>query len=310
MRIAVTGATGFIGKRLTQRLVRQGHELICVGRRLSKLGILLEKTKPVYADIRDPSSLRGLLRREKPDIVFHCAALVSNRSLKELMSVNRDGTRNLFDACLKESVKRIVYLSSIAVISGNSRKPVTDEMPYSATNRYGESKIEAEKTALSYRDKGLKVCVIRPVMVYGENEPHLLGLISRLIKWRLLPVVGSGENKLQLVCVDNVVDVLMLAMTDEKAYEGTYIVADNEVMSVREFFRHIAKAQNAKPPFVISDKAVMLLELIPSIKKKLSFFKKDRTYSIERIKKNLGYTPRLSTYDELKKAVLSYEKRR
>jgi len=135
-----------------------------------------------------------------------------------------------------------------------------------------------------------------------------LGLISKLVKYRLIPVVGSGENKLQLVCVDNVVDVMVLALSDERAYEGTYIVADKETLTVREFFEYIAKAQNANHPFVIYDNLLSFFELIPFIKKKLSFFKKDRTYSIERMKNNLGYTPRLSTYDELKKAVLSYGK--
>jgi len=308
MKVLVTGATGFIGKRLSQRLAQEGYELVCAGRRLSKLGSLLYKAKAVELDIRDPALLKSILRREKPDAVFHCAALVSNGSLASLMRVNRDGTRNLFEACFKESIERVVYLSSVAVISGNPQNPLTEELPYSAANRYGESKIEAEKIALSYREKGLKVCVIRPVMVYGEYEPHLLGLISKLVKYRLIPVVGSGENKLQLVCVDNVVDVMVLALSDERAYEGTYIVADKETLTVREFFEYIAKAQNANHPFVIYDNLLSFFELIPFIKKKLSFFKKDRTYSIERMKNNLGYTPRLSTYDELKKAVLSYGK--
>jgi len=308
MKVLVTGATGFIGKRLSERLVQEGHEVICTGRILSKLDKLLNRVHAVYLDIEDPAVLRDILSKEKPEVLFHCAALVNSSSPDALMRVNRDGTRNVLDACVKEAIKRVVYLSSIAVISGNSQTPLTDDLPYSATNRYGESKIEAEKTALSYRKKGLKISIIRPVMVYGENEPHLLGLLSRLIKWRLLPVVGSGNNKLQLVSVDNVVDIMMIALDKDEAYEGTYIIADKEALSIREFFEYIAKIQGAKPPFTIPEKLATLLKPIPFINKRLSFFKKDRIYSIERIKSRLGYAPKISVYDGLKKAILSYEK--
>jgi nucleoside-diphosphate-sugar epimerase len=308
MKVLITGATGFIGKRLSERLAQEGHEVICTGRMLSKLDKLLNRVKAVCLDIEDPAALRDILSREKPEIVFHCAALVNSSSLDALMRINRDGTRNVLDACVKEGIERVVYLSSIAVISGNPQTPLTDDLPYSATNRYGESKIEAEKIALSYRKKGLKISIIRPVMVYGEHEPHLLGLLVRLIRWRLLPIVGLGSNRLQLVCVDNVVDVMMLALGKNEAYDGTYIIADKEPLSTREFFEFIAKTQGAKPPFTISEKLISFFDPIPFIGNRLSFFKKDRIYSIQRIKERLGYVPEISVYDGLKKAVLSYGK--
>ena len=157
MKVLITGATGFIGKRLSERLVREGHEVICTGRILSKLDKLLDRVHAEYLDIEDPVALRDILSKEKPEILFHCAALVDNSSLDTLMRINRDGTQNVLDACVKEGIERVVYLSSVAVISGNSQTPLTDDLPYSATNQYGESKIEAEKIALSYRKKGLKI---------------------------------------------------------------------------------------------------------------------------------------------------------
>lgn len=309
MKILVIGATGFIGKRLSERLVQEGHEVICAGRMLSKLDKLLSRVKAVCLDIEDPVALRDILGREKPEIVFHCAALVESSSFDKLMRINRDGTRNVLDACAKETIERIVYLSSISVISNNPQVPLTDSLPYKATNRYGESKIEAEKIALSYRKKGLKISIIRPVMVYGEHEPHLLGLLARLIRWRLLPVIGSGNNRFGLVCVDNVVDVMMLALNKDEAYDGTYIVADKEALSMREFFEYIAKIQGAGCPFTIPEKLISFFEPMPFIGKRLLFLKKDRAYSIQRIRERLGYVPRISVYDGLKKAILSYGKK-
>jgi len=309
MKVLITGATGFIGKRLSERLVQRGNEVICTGRMLSKLGSLLDKVSPIRLDIENLSALRDVLARTRPDIVFHCAALVDNSSLDKLMRVNRDGTRNLLDACAKESIEKVVYLSSIAVISGNSQTPLTDNLPYNATNRYGASKIEAEKIALSYRKEGRKIAIIRPVMVYGEDEPHLFGLLSSLIRWRVLPIVGPGHNRLQLVCVDNVVDLMMLALDRNETYEGTYIIADKEALNIRELFEYMAKVQGARGPFIIPENLASLLALIPFIGRRLSFFGKDRAYSIQRIKEKLGYVPRISVYDGLKKALLSYGKK-
>jgi len=303
MRILVTGATGFIGKRLSERLVREGHDVICTGRRLHALGRLLSEARPLYLNIENIEAIKNILHKEKPEMVFHCAALVNNGPLSRLMKANRDGTRNVFEACFLEGVKRIVYLSSIAVISGNQQAPFKDDMAYSATNRYGQSKIEAEKIAIAYRAKGLKVSIIRPVMVYGENEPHLLGLLCRLIRWRLIPIIGDGRAKLQLVDIDNVVDVMMLTLKNEKAYEGTYIVADKEELGVGEVLEYMAKCQGARSPFRIPASFLPVLSRIPFIEKRISFFTKERIYSLEKIKENLGYTPRVSFYDGLKKAV-------
>ncbi|MDD5503867.1 MAG: NAD(P)-dependent oxidoreductase [Candidatus Omnitrophica bacterium] len=307
MKALVIGATGFIGKRLATRLVEQGHEVICAGRKLSCLGRILSKVKPVYIDIEDIRSVQDVLGKQKPDIVFHCAALVGNGPLKRLLKVNKDGSYNVFKACLDQGVKRAVYLSSIAVISGNSAAPLKDDMPYSFTNRYGCSKVEAEKAAFLYRQKGLKISIIRPVMVYGENEPHLLRFICRLVKKRLIPVIGTGSARIQLVYIDNVVDVMVQAIVNEKAYEGTYIVADKEVLTIAEFLEYTAKCLKAKPPLYLPGFLIAGLSFMPFIRHKVSYFTKDRLYSIDRIKEDLGYLPRVTTYDGLRRAVCSYE---
>jgi nucleoside-diphosphate-sugar epimerase len=309
MKILITGATGFIGKRLSQRLVEEGHDIICTGRRLYSLRDLSSSARLSYLDIEDIEAIKNILKKERPDIVFHCAALVSNCCLPRLMRINRDGTYNLFEACRIEKIKKVVYLSSIAVISGNPEIPLNDELPYAATNRYGQSKIAAERIALSYRSKGMGVSVIRPVMVYGENEPHLLGLICRLIRWRVIPVISNNKTRIQLACVDNVVDIMMLALKTEKAFENTYIAADKEALEVNEFFEYIAECQKVKPPFSLSQRLIPLLQKIPLMEKRISFFTKDRIYSIDNVREKLGYTPRIDVHDGLERAVKSYEKR-
>jgi len=306
VNILITGATGFIGKRLSQRLIKENHTIVCTGRSLSKLDSLREKADIVYMDIENPSSVNDIIKKYKPEAVFHCAAKVDGSSLEELIRSNVYGTENVLKASFEEGVERVIYLSSIAVISGNPQIPLTEDLPYAATNKYGTSKVEAEKIALDYRRKGLKISIIRPSMVYGEGEPHLLSLLVKLIKWRLLPIIGKGENKLHLVAVDNLIDVMMIALSRDQALEGTYIVADKEVLSIDKFFNIIAQSQGAKSPYHIHEKFIPILEKIPFIGKRVLFFKKDRIYSIDSIKEKLNYTPRVSVYEGLKKAVKSY----
>jgi len=308
MKIFVTGATGFIGRNLTERLVEEGHDVICGVRSPAKLGPLKDKVRSyrIYLEYKD--TILQVLRIEKPDLVYHCAALVKSSNIEHLRRVNKDGTRNVLEACLAEGIERIVYVSTIAVVNGNDSVPLTEDLPYKANNSYGQSKLEAEKIAVDYRKKGLKIAILRPCMVYGEGEPHALDLFVSSIRKRILPCFGNGTNKLHLVSVENVVDVLMLCLTKEKAYEGTYFVADKEVLSAKEVLNFIVETLGAKPPFVISQGVALFLSSLPFIGKYPGSFLKDRVYSIDALKKRLGYVPRISIYDGLKRAVLACKK--
>jgi len=308
MKILITGATGFIGSGLTKRLAELGYNIIAVGRKLEKLDSLSGKIKTLRVDLEDEEAVRQAFRQEKPDIVYHTAALVRSRNLGRLLSVNAEGTRKILQACLDEKVKKVVYVSSVAVIGGNAEVPLMDGLPLSATNPYGVSKLEAEKIALDYRSKGLKIAILRPCMVYGAGEPHGLRLLVNLLKYRLLPVFGSGENRLHLVALENVVDVMVLCLSKDEAYEGTYILADKEALGMKEALVYMAEILGARHPFVISEKMTNLLKKLPLLEKYVSLIIKDRFYSIERLKEKFGYIPRVSVYDGLKRAIETYKK--
>ena len=309
MKIFITGATGFIGGHFAKRMAGSGHEIICGGRSPAKLNSLPREYNPVRIYLEHKETISRVLKKEHPDIVCHAAALVESSSLEKLRRVNVEGTKNVLDACLALGIKKVIYVSSVAVISGNKEVPLTDDLPYKATNAYGRSKVEAEKVAIAYRKKGLKVAILRPCMVYGEDEPHALHILIKWLKRRTLPIFGEGNNKLQLVSVENVVDVMVLCLSKDGAYEGTYLVADKEVLSIKELFYCITLAIGAKSPIHVPRIFVELLAKLPVIGRRVSFFLKDRTYSIDRIKEKLGYIPRVSTCDGLKKAVLSLRKR-
>ena len=323
MKIFVTGATGFIGRHLTTRLAEEGHTVICGVRSPAKLKSICDKTesdkvksgrenfgkiKSARVYLEHKETISRVIKEEKPDVVYHSAALVESTSPEKLRRVNVEGTRNVFEACFSEGVKKVIYLSSIAAISGNEEMPLTDDLPLKAKSPYGESKLEAEKIALLYRKKGLKIAILRPCMVYGEGEPHALRFLVSALKKRLLPVLGTGDNKLHLVSVENVVDVMLLSLSTEEAFSGTFIVADKEVLSVKEILFYIAEILDIKPPIVLPQGITNVLAKIPIIGKRMSYFQKDRIYSIKRLLEVLGYMPRVSIYDGLKHAVLPYKK--
>lgn len=299
-KILVTGGTGFIGKALVEDLVKSGHEISVLVRKSSKvdplkaLGVCL-----IYADVAVKESLNKILDY-KFDLIFHCAALVENKSLESLRKVNVTGTENICNLALNLGVERLIYLSSVSVVSGNNDLLLREDLPYSATNAYGLSKIEAEKIALDYRKKGLKVAVLRPCTVYGEGEPHLFGPLLFLLKNRLLPLISDGNHKLHLVYVRNVVNALMLALEKEEFLSGTFFVADTEILTINEIFLFLCKAIGGPLPCNLPSWINPILFLLPYDGNKLKFFFRDRVFDISKIKA-LGYQPAFKVEESLLK---------
>ena len=284
MNILVTGATGFIGRFLTQRLCLDNqNNIFCLVRKGSKnIKYLMPfKVKFIYADITEESFIEEI-KDLNLDVIFHCAGYVGNKR-KKLYKVNVLGTKNICELALRLNIKKMVYLSSVAVVSGNRNLPLVEDLPYKATNLYGVSKIEAEKVVLDYRKKGLKTIILRPCMVYGESEPHMLGLILFLLKHRLFPLIDEGKYKLHLLYVKNLVEAMIFSLSKEEFTQSTFFVADKEVLTLKEIADIFVKTIKAKPPFRIPSYLKPVLLNLPFLGKRLKFFLKDRIYSIKKL---------------------------
>ncbi len=312
MKILVTGATGFIGGRLIRSLKDTGYHPVCLARKESDISAVEFLELPVvFGNINNSDQLKEVFLRESPDIVFHCAARVEAESRQNMYETNVSGTRNVCEACFEAGVKRLVYLSSVAVISANREVPLFEDLPYNATAVYGQSKIEAEKVVLEYREKGLPVAIIRPCMVYGEDEPHAMDKILNLVHRRLLPVpdMAGIKDRLHLVYVDNVVQALELAMKKEEALEGTFFVADKEIITIREFVEIISDELIGKKPVYIPGWLISLSLLLAPVRKRFNRIFKDRVYDITRAVTILEYDPVVSTEEGLRRTVRAWVKR-
>ncbi|MCF7874379.1 MAG: NAD(P)-dependent oxidoreductase [Candidatus Omnitrophica bacterium] len=309
MKVLITGATGFIGKRLVQRLLQNHIEVVCTGRSLSKLDHYIGRVNILYLDIRDKEKVEDVFKKERPNLVFHCAANTTNNSLRILRRTNVQGTKNVLDACLEAGVDKVVYLSSISVIAGNKEACLNDCLPYKARNRYGRSKIAAEKLAREYRKRGLEISILRPSLVYGERDYHKVSLMVRLISKRLIPIAGRGENEVSLTYIENLIDVMMIAIDKKSAYKGTYIVADKETISFKDLFLYIAKLLEIKKSWFLPDWLVSIFAYCPFVGGYAKVFLENNICSIDRIKNQLNYIPKISLYEGLRRTVDEHKKR-
>jgi nucleoside-diphosphate-sugar epimerase len=305
MNILVTGATGFIGKHIVKELVKgSGCNVICLVRKnsriaeLDKLGVDF-----AFGDITDFDSLMAISYHI--DVVFHCAAHVG-QDRKKLIPTNIDGTRNVFEFCFKRKIKRIIYTSSVAVTSGHDITPLTEELPYAANNNYGWSKIEAEKIAIGYRNKGLNVAIIRPSMVYGPDEPHLMKYLLWLLKNRFFPLFNAGRQKLHMGYIGNVVDAHIFAMSNDQCLSGTYYIADREVLTAHETISCLASGLNVVKPKPANKIIESLLACMPVVGDKVKSFRKDRIYSLRSLEQ-AGFKFRFNAHEALTRSARDFD---
>ncbi len=297
--VLVTGATGFVGRHLVDKLIQLDNcSIIALSRFPEKAKKLKEKNiKLIKADISKWRELKKLTKLPI-DIIIHCAAAVEAKKKKIFDKINIVGTENICKLGVELGIERLIYLSSVAVVSGNPEIPLREDLPHAATNIYGQSKLEAEKKVLIYRRKGLPVIILRPPMIYGEDEPHALPTLLKFIRYRMIPLFERGKHKLHLAYIGNVVEAIVFALESNDMFKDSFFVADQEVLNTKEVFEKMAKGIGAKPPLSIPSFLTPLFCNFPFIGKRIKFFLKNRVYSIDKIE-SLGFKPPYRAEDAL-----------
>ncbi|HME05191.1 MAG TPA: NAD-dependent epimerase/dehydratase family protein [Solirubrobacteraceae bacterium] len=239
----VTGATGFIGRRLAQRLVQEGYSVRCLVRGSSDTS-LLEKAD-VQIAVGDLTRARSLARVvEGCHYVFHCGALVSDWATREeIARTNVEGTRNLLEASVGASVQRFIHFSTTDVY-GYPDGEAIDEA-YAATrfrNWYAQTKLDAEAEVRRVeRADALDAVILRPATVYGPGSTDVIGEIARAIQGRHMLLVDGGRAVAGLCYVDNLMDASVLALRHEAARGHAFNVSDGLSITWREFTDGLAE---------------------------------------------------------------------
>ncbi|HWI60985.1 MAG TPA: NAD-dependent epimerase/dehydratase family protein [Symbiobacteriaceae bacterium] len=247
MVILVTGATGYIGAQLTERLLSRGEQVRVLARDPRRVKVT--GAEAVQGDLGNPASLAAAVAGV--DRVFHCASWISYKApWEEVWRVNVQGAANLLDACQDAGVRRVVHMSSVAaggpaldgrpVAEGDPGRPLDDP--------YGKSKLEQERLALSYVAKGLEVVVVRPSAVYGPGDPDGINLLLKLAHRGLLPFyLGSRRTLVNVVPVKDVVTGTVAAMERGRSGEVYNLVGPN--MTHQELFALLARVSGGRAPF-------------------------------------------------------------
>jgi ornithine--oxo-acid transaminase len=239
----VTGATGFIGSHLAQRLVQEGNHVRCLVRASSDTSLLDNLDVEIATgDLTSAHSLRRAT--EGCRTVVHCGALVSDwATAEEIARVNVEGTRNLLEASADASVRRFVHFSSTDVY-GHPGGAAIDES-YASTrfaNWYAQTKLAAEAEVRRVgQARGLDTVVLRPATVYGPRSTEVVGEIARAIRGGNMILVDGGRAIAGLCYVDNVVDAAVLALAHEDAPGHAFNVSDGLDITWKEFTSGLAK---------------------------------------------------------------------
>ncbi len=268
MKVLVTGGTGFIGSHLVDRLIDHGSDVTCIVRRTSDLRWLDRKDiKLIYADITSPDTLEEIA--ETPfDYVYQIAGLVTGGNRERFFDVNARGTENLLFSILNWKIhpERIVVMSSLA-ICGRAKcgRPVDEADPPNPIGYYGESKLAMERIVVEF-SKRLPITVIRPPAVYGPRDEMTLQ-IFKLIKYRIMPMIGGFEKELSLIYVEDLVRGIIDAALSESSIGRTYYLADKRVFEYGEVTQAIenvlgVRALKISLPLPIASLAAFISEVI------------------------------------------------
>lgn len=246
----VTGASGFIGRHLTEKLLARGHEVRGLVRDPARMGGFEHpRLTLVTGDLTRPESLVEAARGV--NAIFHLAAALRARTDHDYEAINARGTRAVVQALQAAAATgpnrapRLVYVSSLAAGGpAPEGRPVRADDPPHPISMYGRTKLAGE-AVIREEIGNLPWTILRPPAVYGPRERDVL-LVFKLVHRGFMPLIGSGRQPLPMIHVADLVEAIALA--GEKAASGTtWYVTDGDLRDYRGVMEALARALGVRP---------------------------------------------------------------
>ncbi|MDX6435274.1 MAG: hypothetical protein QOK34_108 [Gaiellaceae bacterium] len=301
---SISGGAGFLGLHLARRLLADGHQV----RTLDVVPLddpgLEAAVEELRGDVRDRDAVARLVAGS--DVVVHAAAaLPIQASRNTIRSVNVGGTENVLRASDEAGVRRVVFISSTAVYGVPEKHPIEEDDPLVGVGWYGESKIDAEGLC---RVAAVETTIVRPKTFIG---PERLGVFEILFDWiregRRIYTLGKGNNRYQLLAVEDLVDAIVRAGQEPKAARETFNIGATEFDTVRADLQglidHAGSASRLRPvpvkPAEIALRGLELLRVSPLAEWHYKTAHRDSFVDVTKAQSLLGWEPRLSNRDAL-----------
>ncbi len=321
MRALVTGGGGFLGRSLIRLLLAQGDQVRILARgdypELAEQGV-----ECLRGDIRDPQATRAACAGI--DVVFHTAAIAGIwGSWDEYYGINVLGTRHVVQACRLHGVPRLVYTSSPSVtFDGSPQEQVDESVGYAGRwlCHYAQTKALAEQEALAANDERLATCALRPHLIWGPGDPHLVPRLIERARAGQLRRIGDGTNLVDMVYVDNAAQAHLLAaerLDPGSAVAGSaYFISQGEAVNCWQWIDEILALVELPPvrrsiSVAMAWRAGAVLELVYRVLKlsgepRMTRFLaaqmgRSHYFDISRARRDLGYQPIVSKAEGMRR---------
>lgn len=309
MRVLITGATGFVGSALIERVSNFHDTIILVRRKSNRLSTNIQQL--VANNIFEADFPNDI------DIIIHLAgrAHILNEQvtdpLTEFRKVNVEGTLQLARQALEKKVKRFIFVSSIGVNgSVTKQQPFTEDSVPQPHADYAVSKLEAEQELKKlFSRSDTELVIIRPPLVYAAHAPGNFARLLKLVATNLPLPFARTQNKRSFVALENLVDFIQVCIEHPNAANQTFLVADQNSISTRELVEHLKQGMGKKAHFIYIPQSLMKLGAACIGKSKLyeQLFE-SLEVDASKAQKLLGWTAPLSTQQAMLKAGQDYLK--
>jgi nucleoside-diphosphate-sugar epimerase len=246
----VTGGSGFIGGRLIERLLADGHSVRALARSEAAVARVRERgADPVRGELADTAAMRA--GAEGCELAFHAAATLGDWGEPEkFRRGNVEGTSNVLQACSEARVRRFVHVGTeAALMAGEPLVEVDETAPLRPDSPalYSATKARAEQLVLAANRDGFETVVVRPRFVWGVGDTTLLPTLTEMVRSGRFAWIGGGRHRTSTTHVDNTVEGLVLGAT-RGTPGNAYFVTDGEPVVFREFVSTLIATQGLTPP--------------------------------------------------------------
>lgn len=307
MRTLVTGATGFLGLNLCQHLTQSQtptRALVRAPERAQALRAL--GVEVVGGDVTDEALVGRAM--DGVDVVFHLAGklFIPGVPAEEYARIHVEGTRNVLRQARAHNVARLVHCSTTGVFGVTGDHPADEDGAYAPTNAYERSKLQGESLIRAAIGEGMPAAIIRPGLVYGPGDLHLLGFFRSIQRGMFRPI-GRAPVWLHPVYIDDMSDAMMRAAERPQAIGEAFNIAGRKPVTLRELSQEIAKALGVSPPrgwipLSLAWAVARVGDALPAAVRpraplttsRLDFLTHSRMYTVDKAQRLLGFTAETS----------------